>query len=357
MPASEGRRQGARGLGPFALVLVLGLGLRLARLTFQPLWWDEGYSVYFAILPLAEMVRQTAVDIHPPLYYALLHGWTALLGTGPVALRTFSAFAGLAAVPLAWALGQRFGGRQAGWAAALLAAASPFLVFYSQEVRMYALVTVLGMGSALCHWELLRRLEGNRPASRWLWTGYVLLTTAALYTQYYAALLLLAQVLYTAAWAWRAPGRGGAVRRVLAAQGVAALLFLPWVAYAGPKLWVYVQYKVGRDADLPLGLPMYLARHLAAMGSGHWEGELSRWWWLGWVPVALAAWGLWGEVRRAERGPLAYLGLWLGVPLLGGFCINLAAPFAPVRGERLLLLASPAFWLLLAWSLGRAWQR
>lgn len=357
MSAAEGCGAGARRLWPLALLLFLGLGLRAARLTFQPLWWDEGYSVYFATLPLAEMVRQTAVDIHPPLYYALLHFWTALFGPGPVALRTFSVLAGLAAVPLAWALGKRLADHEAGWGAAALAVCSPFLIYYSQEVRMYALVTALGMGSALCHWELLRRLEGEEaPPPRLLWAGYTMLLTAALYAQYYAVLLLLAQATYTVLWAWRALGRGRAARDLLAAQGAALLLFAPWIAYAGPKLWLYVQYKVGRDADTPLSLLLYLARHLAAMGSGHWVGLLARGQGLGLVPVALAAGGLGRWARSEDRPSLAYLGLWLGVPLLGGWLINLAAPFAPIRGERLLLLAAPAFWLSLGWTLGRAFR-
>jgi len=363
------------GLG---VILLLGLGLRLARLTFQPLWWDEGYSLYFATLPLAEMVRQTAVDIHPPLYYALLHGWIALVGAAPAAVRTFSVLVGLAAIPLAFALARRMVGKEAGWAAAAVTALSPFLIFYSQEVRMYALVTTLGLGAVLLHWHLLRSFgqENDLPqraerkeqgegfflrvlrcSSRaWLWAGYVLLMAAALYTQYYAALLLLAQAVYTLLWARRDGERRAFAWRVLGAQALAALLFLPWVAYAGPKLWHYVQYKVGRDADLPAGPLVYLARHLAAMGSGHWEGALATWWWLGLVPVGLTAWGLWGEIRRRDRGAFTYLALWLLVPLAGGFLINLFAPFAPVRGERLLLLAAPALWLMMGWALGRAWK-
>ncbi|MEZ4556700.1 MAG: hypothetical protein R2854_09695 [Caldilineaceae bacterium] len=49
------------------------MALRVLRLNWQPLWWDEGYSIYFATEPLARMLNLTAHDIHPPLYYALLH--------------------------------------------------------------------------------------------------------------------------------------------------------------------------------------------------------------------------------------------------------------------------------------------
>ena len=37
------------------LLTVAALALHLLRLNWQPLWWDEGYSVYFATEPLARM--------------------------------------------------------------------------------------------------------------------------------------------------------------------------------------------------------------------------------------------------------------------------------------------------------------
>ncbi|HRW09734.1 MAG TPA: hypothetical protein P5121_31750, partial [Caldilineaceae bacterium] len=70
---------------PILLLVLLGVGLRFARLSWQPLWADEGYSLYFATEPLLRMLWLTANDIHPPLYYALLHLWTVTLaGTDPL---------------------------------------------------------------------------------------------------------------------------------------------------------------------------------------------------------------------------------------------------------------------------------
>ncbi len=55
---------------PWPLLLLTGLALllRAARLDFQPLWWDEGYSVWFATPSFGQMAALTAQDIHPPLY-------------------------------------------------------------------------------------------------------------------------------------------------------------------------------------------------------------------------------------------------------------------------------------------------
>src|SRR5215204_562657 len=81
--------------------ILLGATLRLLRLSWQPLWWDEGYSIFFATEPLSTMFRLTAQDIHPPLYYTLLHFWFALLGnTGPESARLFSVLVGVATLPL-----------------------------------------------------------------------------------------------------------------------------------------------------------------------------------------------------------------------------------------------------------------
>jgi len=87
------------GFFALGLLTLFGLALRVVRLEFQPLWWDEGYTVWFATHPLGQMAALTAQDIHPPLYYALLRGWTLLLGTGPVALRLFSVAVGTLTIP------------------------------------------------------------------------------------------------------------------------------------------------------------------------------------------------------------------------------------------------------------------
>ena len=138
------------------MVTLFALFLRIIRLDFQPLWWDEGYSVWFATHPLSQMAALTAEDIHPPLYYALLHGWTELLGTDPVALRLLSVAFGALAIPAIYLAARRlFGGSRVPLLAALLLAINPMHVFYSQEVRMYGLVALLSIGVVTAAWRVL----------------------------------------------------------------------------------------------------------------------------------------------------------------------------------------------------------
>ncbi|HUW10967.1 MAG TPA: glycosyltransferase family 39 protein, partial [Anaerolineae bacterium] len=351
-------------------VSLLALLLRALRLSFQPLWWDEGYSLYFATNPVAEMLFQTSQDIHPPLYYLLLGGWVRLLGSLPVAARLLSVAVGVATVPLAFVAGRRLGGERAGLLAALLLAISPLHVFYSQEVRMYGLVVLLGLASTALAARLLCEDEAKSRFNGGLWVLYVLTTALALYTQYYAALLPVAHTVYGLWVLRRSPRR---LISWLGAQLAIVLAFVPWLLYAVPQLVPYVAQKVVKDGDRPLGLVTYLARHLATFGGGHFEGWLQAWWPLGLLPLPLIAWGVWwllssssrkshgAEAERLHaptlRRSVGLLLTTLAIPLCAGFAFNLRYPFFPERGERLLLLALPSFLLLLAVALDGLWSR
>ena len=93
----------------------------------------------------------------PPLYYAIAWLWTQLTGTGEFGLRSVSALAGVATVPVAYLLGAELSSRRAGIVAAALVAVNPMLLWYSQEARAYALFVLL---TAL---SLLYFVRGPRP--------------------------------------------------------------------------------------------------------------------------------------------------------------------------------------------------
>ena len=180
------------------LLLLLGLLLRLGRLTWQPLWADEGYSVYFATEAVARLLWLTANDIHPPLYYLLLHGWLWLWGIPePFALRLFSVLLAMPVLFLAVALAQRlFGGRrQPSFLLLVLLLLNPLSLYYSQEVRMYGLALTLSLATTLCCWRWVTAVTAGTRANLWL-AAYVVVATAALYTLYYLAFLLLAHLVW-----------------------------------------------------------------------------------------------------------------------------------------------------------------
>ena len=348
-------------------LVLAALGLRLVRFTFQPLWWDEGWSLYFATADVRTLLQLTAVDIHPPLYYLVLHLWIQIFGSGVASVRLLSVLIGTATVLLLYPVGRRLLGEKGSPATAVLVAVgllaiSPFHIYYSQEVRMYALVTLLGLGA----WAFAWRWESEQPGTsnwRWgSWIGYVLAATAALYTQYYAAFLILAlNLVILPHWLRRPPPRRERISW-LGAQGAVFLLFLPWLWYAGGKLLTYVRFKVGVESDVPSGPLTYLAKHLAAFDWGHAEGWLANWWWLGLLPAVVLGIAFavvtWSRADHPLAPALRPSPIFIvTATLVCGFLVNLALPFNPPRSERLLLLALPAYLILVTMALLVVWHR
>src|SRR5215207_981705 len=65
----------------------------------------------------------------PPLYYALAWFWTQITGTGEWGLRSLSALAGVATVPVGFLIGRELHGRRTGLWVAALVAVSPMLLW------------------------------------------------------------------------------------------------------------------------------------------------------------------------------------------------------------------------------------
>lgn len=158
----------------------------------------------------------------PPLYYALAWLWTQVTGTGEAGLRSLSAVAGVATVPVAFLLGAELRGRRAGLIAAALVAVNPMLLWYSQEARAYSLFVLLTAISLLYFVRVLER--GRRRDS----IGWGIASALALSTHYFAAFPIAAE----AFWLLRRRGReaGGAFSG-LWIVGAAALALAPLVVH------------------------------------------------------------------------------------------------------------------------------
>lgn len=167
----------------------LAIGLRFQGLDRQALWVDEAFSVKYAALWGALRLEQLLENLHGPLHAALLHFWAACFGRSEFALRSLQAVIGAGTVPaLYWALRPATSMSVALSAAGLLSV-SPFHLWYSQEIRNYALAilfAVLSIGF------LVRWLATGRSAARNL-LGYTLTNVAGLLSNLSHSFLLIGQ--------------------------------------------------------------------------------------------------------------------------------------------------------------------
>lgn len=205
-----------------ALITLLGLALRLYRLSDAELTFDEGATWYFSARPLADLWGGPArLETNPPLFYTLAH-WFRAVGAVAEDERLISVVCGTACIPLVFLLGSRLAGRFAGLGAALLLALSAAQIGTSQDARAYAGLTAAALVMALA---VQRLLAGGGIAA---WAAYVLASLAALYLHNTAVLLVAAcNLMVLLAWPAR-PWRGFLARWALA-NALILVGYAPWI--------------------------------------------------------------------------------------------------------------------------------
>jgi mannosyltransferase len=175
-----------------ALIVLIGAALRFATLGSQSYWTDEATTVHELGLSFGGMLHAVANnESTPPLYYILAWGWAKVFGTGEVGLRSLSALAGVAVIPVTYLCGCELGSRRAGLFAAALAALNPFLIWYSQEARAYMLFTLLSGLSVLFFARAWRRGGATRDLVWW-----AVVSSLALLTHFFAGFLVATEAVW-----------------------------------------------------------------------------------------------------------------------------------------------------------------
>jgi mannosyltransferase len=324
---------------------LFGFALRLYRLDYQSLWRDEVDSILLA--PTASLSRLWQVGFNGPLYYLLMHGWVAQTGQSEFAARFNASLWSTLAIPLVFLLGRQLIGKGPAFLAALLVATSPYLIWYGQEVKMYALLVSLVLLALYCYRRALR--EGG---AIW-WIGTAVATSLSFYTHILAPLLIPLEIL----WFFAVPARAGERRwkEWLLTMAVLTLPYIPLALWQGPL--IMKGYSPGHPfVPLPRMLTMLLVG---------WSRGIAGW---ATLSVPLLAFFVFlllvGILLVRDDSSPSYLGRWraevlpllllLVVPTLALYLISLRSP---VFTDRYIIWVAPAFYLLIGRGLYQIFRR
>ena len=320
-PAVRGERLLA-SCWPLLALTALGAALRFSTLGAQSLWYDEAFTPVHVLHPGLGATLHSVVHTEntPPLWYVLEWAITRVLGTGAVALRLLSALAGVATVPVAWAIGRELSSRRAAVACAALVAVNPLFVWYSQEARAYALFVLL---AAMAMLYFLRALRGERRGDRTAsdLAAFAVTGSLALLTHYFAVFLLAPMVLWLL---WASPRRR-AVLVAIGSLGVVCLALLPLISAQGGHGTQWIgRWALGSRLQ---AIPQYYLTSYYGAALGHGIELLVA------LPIlAGLGFGLWRVLTpREERGALIALTIAAGGVLLPILLVAFGADYLAPR--------------------------
>ncbi|MBD2626331.1 glycosyltransferase family 39 protein [Trichormus variabilis] len=258
------------------IVIAIAVVLRIINLGSREFWYDEVLSLLLSTskngiyktpgdapvvlaeytsllrLPVEASLRDFFLTIeslirsllggepHPPLFFLSQHFWLRLFGNREASVRSLNTLFSIAAMGGAYGLGKLVLGHRGGLFLAAMLGISPFYLFHSLNMRMYA---PLVLWVVLTTWALLYLIEQqNSPISQsrrrqLLWNGLLIISIAAglmtFYLYAYWLIVLGVLVLYLDRRNWWQHGLR---------LGAGVLLTMPWV------LWGTI--KQLRNADL-----------------------------------------------------------------------------------------------------------
>ncbi len=209
------------------LVISLVFATLASTLELQSLSFDEGLSILFAQKSLPSMLNTLVrEDLHPPLHYLVLHFWMMAAGRKEFTVRFISLFCAVLLPPLTFALVREIYATDRGTKghdlavalpAAVLSGSSPFLTYYFQEARMYALLLLLTLTATLA------LLRATRLGGRKEWLIYSLFLSLSFYTHYSALFMVPAFFLFACLKGQEY------LKRWLKFTALALMAFSPWL--------------------------------------------------------------------------------------------------------------------------------
>ena len=144
----------------FVAIIILGFFLRFHNVADKELWYDEAFTAEIIDNSYQELLKQSALDVHPPLYYLTLKTFTGIFGNSELALRFPSIIFGVALIVLGFYLVQYMtSSTNRALFTALVIATNPFLVIYSREARSYSMLAFL---TVLAFFLVLRALRQKK---------------------------------------------------------------------------------------------------------------------------------------------------------------------------------------------------
>lgn len=223
--------------GFFLLALsVMMIGRSFTLCFSNDIWYDELFTVGMAEHSYGDLVRFTAADVHPPLYYCIVKLFADLCklivpsaGT-VIPAKLVSVLPYWILLVYAVTVVRRRWGIFTGGLFLFCVTAMPQLSAYTVEARMYGWALLFVTAAFLHAQEMIT--AGHAGSGRGQNAAFVIYGLAAAYTQYFACVAVVMIYLYLLFMLWRQDKRR--IREWLFCVAASVIGYVPWLfALAG----------------------------------------------------------------------------------------------------------------------------
>lgn len=161
-------------------IIVIGTIFILISAFHNNIWFDESYSVSIANHNFCEIWQITSRDVHPPLYYWILHILNLIFGTNIIVYRLFSVLCIIFIGILGYTHIRKDFGEKIGILFSYLSFFLPAICVYAVEIRMYSIAMLLAVIMAIYAYRIIKKEFSKKN-----WAIFAISSLALSYTHYY----------------------------------------------------------------------------------------------------------------------------------------------------------------------------
>jgi len=168
-----------------AIIILVGISLRLYKLDSQCLWYDETTKIASAKCQYTLREFFQHADPKEVVYTLLLKIWMKIFGDSEFAVRSMSVLFGVLSVFFIYILASELFSETVGLISSFLLSISPFHIYYSQQNLLYTLFLLLAILSTLI---FVRVYNTNKKI---LYLAYFIVNILLCYTHFFGLYILL----------------------------------------------------------------------------------------------------------------------------------------------------------------------
>lgn len=229
-------------------IIIIGIIFILLSAFHSDIWFDESYSVAIAKHNFVDIWNITGNDVHPALYYWMLHFVYLIFGNNVMIFRLFSVLAIAILGILGYTHIRKDFGEKTGILFSFLTYFLPVMCTYSQEIRMYSWSCLIVSVMSIYAYRFYQSIKNNDNRKIKNLIIFGIFSIASCYIHYYALvtaclvnLLLLIYVIKNAKKDKKA------LISFLVLAVIQIILYIPWLMYllgqmkhVGGGFWIVV---------------------------------------------------------------------------------------------------------------------
>ena len=167
-------------------IIIAGIISILIPVFHTNLWFDESYSVAIANKSFKEIWTIGGNDVHPVLYYFILHIINLIFGNKIILYRLFSALCTVLLGIIGYTHIRKDFGEKTGLSFSFLAFFLPVNIVYAGEIRMYSMAMLLVTLMSIYAYRIYKNKDQKYIKN---WILFAIFSLSSAYTHYYGLMI------------------------------------------------------------------------------------------------------------------------------------------------------------------------